>query len=78
VDRHLPHDTARNARFFVGIVNAAKMEIFSAGQHLENFAAALQQDGPARPGQPLNPPPMAESVDRLAILAGPRRRYNIR
>jgi hypothetical protein len=33
VARHLPHDTARNARFFIGIVNAAKMEILSAGQH---------------------------------------------
>ena len=32
--RHLPHDTARNARFFIGIVNAAKMGILSAGQHL--------------------------------------------
>jgi hypothetical protein len=27
--RHLAHDTARNAGFFVGIVNAAKMVIFS-------------------------------------------------
>ena len=33
MDRHLPHDTARNARFFIGVVNAAKMEILSAGQH---------------------------------------------
>jgi hypothetical protein len=32
VDRHLPHDTARNARFFIGVVNAAKMGILSAGQ----------------------------------------------
>jgi hypothetical protein len=39
VDRHLPHDTARNARFFIGVVNAAKMGILSAGQQpvpLEN------------------------------------------
>ena len=34
MDRHLPHDTARNARFFIGVVNAAKMGILSAGQHL--------------------------------------------
>ena len=33
MDRHLPHDTVRNARFFIGVVNAAKMEILSAGQH---------------------------------------------
>jgi hypothetical protein len=33
VDRYLPHDTARNARFFIGVVNAAKMGILSAGQH---------------------------------------------
>jgi hypothetical protein len=33
VDRHLPRDTARNARFFIGVVNAAKMGILSAGQH---------------------------------------------
>jgi hypothetical protein len=31
--RHLTHDTARNARFFIGIVNAANIGIFSAGQH---------------------------------------------
>ena len=36
MDRHLPHDTARNARFFIGVVNAAKMEILSAGQQLLN------------------------------------------
>jgi hypothetical protein len=34
VGRHLPHDTARNARFFIGVVNAVKMGILSAGQHL--------------------------------------------
>jgi len=33
VDRHLPHDTARIVRFSVGIVNAANIGIFSAGQH---------------------------------------------
>jgi len=33
VDRRLPHDTVRNVRFFIGILNAAKMGIFSAGQH---------------------------------------------
>ena len=32
MDRHLPHDNARNARFFIGVVNAAKMGILSAGQ----------------------------------------------
>src|SRR5258708_17215387 len=31
--RHLPHDTARNARFLIGILNAAEMGILSAGQH---------------------------------------------
>ncbi len=30
--RHLAHDTARNARFSIGIVNAAYIGIFSAGQ----------------------------------------------
>ena len=34
MDRHLPHDTARNARFFIGAVNAAKMGILTAGQQL--------------------------------------------
>ena len=33
MDRHLPHGTARNARFVIGILNAAKMGILSAGQH---------------------------------------------
>jgi len=33
VDRHLTHDTARIVRFSVGIVNAANIGIFSAGQH---------------------------------------------
>jgi hypothetical protein len=41
VDRHLPHDTARNARFFIGIVNAAKMGIFTAGQHSRDRFACL-------------------------------------
>jgi len=36
VDRHPPHDAARNARFFIGIVNAAKMVILSAGQQIAN------------------------------------------
>jgi len=36
VDRHLPHDNAQNARFFNGVVNAAKMGILSAGQHLRH------------------------------------------
>ena len=31
--RHLPHHTARNARFLIGILNAVKMGILSAGQH---------------------------------------------
>jgi hypothetical protein len=30
--RHLTHDTARNARFSIGIVNAAYIGIFSVGQ----------------------------------------------
>ena len=42
MDRHLPHDTARNARFFIGVVNAAKMEILSAGQHLQAVPELLQ------------------------------------
>ena len=41
MDRHLPHDTARNARFFIGVVNAAKMEILSAGQQLFQLAAEV-------------------------------------
>jgi len=52
VDRHLPHDTARNARFFVGIVNAAKMEIFSAGQQA-GLGAALGGLGRGRVGGPV-------------------------
>ena len=32
MDRHLTHDTARIVRFSVGIVNAANIGIFSAGQ----------------------------------------------
>jgi hypothetical protein len=32
VHRHLPHVTARNVRFFIGIVNAAYIGIFSAAQ----------------------------------------------
>ena len=32
MDRHLPYETARNARFVIGILNAAKMGILSAGQ----------------------------------------------
>ena len=58
MDRHLPHHTARNARFFIGVVNAAKMGILSAGlQHpagTENKQSAastatvhLDQDGNA-------------------------------
>ena len=34
VARHLAHDTARIARFSIGIVNAAYIGIFSVGQHL--------------------------------------------
>jgi hypothetical protein len=52
VDRHLPHDTVRIAWFFIGIVNAANIGIFSAGQHL---AAALIRpaSSPGRkPGRP--------------------------
>jgi hypothetical protein len=44
VDRHLPHYTARNARFFIGIVNAAKMGIFSAGQQPLALLAGFGQD----------------------------------
>jgi hypothetical protein len=44
VDRHLPHDTARNARFFIGVVNAAKMGILSAGQQRK-----LSERHPASP-----------------------------
>ena len=29
--RHVPHDAARNARFSIGVVNAAYIGIFSVG-----------------------------------------------
>jgi len=32
--RHVPHDAARNARFSIGVVNAAYIGIFSVGLHL--------------------------------------------
>jgi hypothetical protein len=44
VDRHLPHDTARNARFFIGVVNAAKMGISSAGQQPELQLTHLKRE----------------------------------
>ena len=44
MDRHLPHDTARNARFFIGVVNAAKMEILSAGQHAARLDNTLDYE----------------------------------
>ena len=46
MDRHLPHDTARNARFFIGIVNASKMGILSAGQHTEGITFQLEAASP--------------------------------
>ena len=54
MDRHLPHDTARNARFFIGVVNAAKMGILSAGQQpaAETSAAAARLAALARHGTP--------------------------
>ena len=32
--RHVPHDAARNARFSIGVVNAAYIGIFSVGLHV--------------------------------------------
>jgi hypothetical protein len=60
VDRHLPHDTARNARFFVGIVNAAKMEIFSAGQQ-----PAPNQARYSRYWRPSSPSAASRAMSRL-------------
>ena len=33
VARYVPHETARNARFPIGVVNAAYVGIFRVGQH---------------------------------------------
>ena len=72
VDRHLTHDTARIVRFSVGIVNAANIGIFSAGQQTarapEAQARALARAlvlvsapasglDPARPAQAARPRP---------------------
>jgi hypothetical protein len=45
VDRHLPHETARNARFVIGILNAAKMGILSAGQQVLVFPSFAVSEG---------------------------------
>ena len=51
VARHLPHDTARIARFSIGIVNAAYIGIFSVGQHWLRrlLCAARRRRGRLRP-----------------------------
>ena len=64
MDRHLPHETARNARFVIGILNAAKMGILSAGQHQAapaDYAMTEHNLGAAYAGLP--------SGDRAANLA---------
>ena len=70
MDRHLPHDTARNARFFIGVVNAAKMGILSAGQQREAGADEQAAALPAR--DPAAHAPL-DSPDGVAwLLAGLR------
>lgn len=51
VDRYLPPGTVRNARFFIGIVNAAEMGILSAGQHLMGMSYTSRH----RPYEGYNP-----------------------
>ena len=71
--RHLPHDTARNARFFIGIVNAAKMGILSAGQHLRIPPTSNQAERDLRPAKT-----QQKISGRLRSEKATRDRYAIR
>lgn len=64
VDRQPHHDNTRNARFFIGVVNAAEMGILSAGQHLPAGV-------PCNCSQPVKAKEGVELGDRLPGTSGP-------